>query len=272
MVHLRIGQPNTGLLKVTADLAARFHANVVGIGACQPIQMIYGDGYISGDVVQQDREEIERELKTAEAEFRSALGARVGNLEWRSSVTYVPLSDYLADEARCADLLITGVDPKLAAFDGTRHVNAGDLVMQAGRPLLIVPAAVDKVAFDRIIVGWKDTRETRRAIVDALPFLKAAREVTVVEVCAKEELALAAARLNDVVNWLGRHGVVAQPQAMPLASSDNDAGRLGVVARDKKADLIVGGAYGHSRLREWVLGGVTGDLLLQADRCSLVSH
>jgi len=94
--------------------------------------------------------------------------------------------------------------------------------------------------------------------------------VTVVEIAAEEDLAAARTHLEDVVAWLKRHGIVAKSLAWP--SKGDDASRLNAIAQELRADLIVAVAYGHSRLREWVLGGVTRDLLLCADRCSLVAH
>lgn len=76
--------------------------------------------------------------------------------------------------------------------------------------------------------------------------------------------------LADVVGWLKRDGIVAEPVA--AAATADDALRLDAIARDQARDLIVAGAYGHSRLHEWALGGVTRDLLLRAGRCSFVSH
>jgi nucleotide-binding universal stress UspA family protein len=162
------------------------------------------------------------------------------------------------------------VDRDASVFDHSRHVNVGDVVMHVGRPVLVVPAGASGVDFDKIIIGWKDTRETRRAIADALPFLRKAAQVTVVEIVAEPELEAAQARLDDVVIWLSRHGVVAEPIAR--ASAGEDAHQLHVVALECNAGLIVAGAYGHSRVREWVLGGVTRDLLLRAGQCALVSH
>ena len=270
MVHLELGHANAGLLQIAGDLAERFHAGVIGITACQPMQIIYGDGYVPANLVEQDREELDKEIEAAEAEFRSALQTRADSLEWRSAMTVEPLSDYLASEARSADLVITGVDRNISIFDTSRHVDMGDLVMRAGRPVLVVPTAAAKVGLDRVLVGWKDTRETRRAIVDALPILKKAASVTVVEIAVADELVAARARLAQIVGWLERHGVVAQATALPSAGDDAD--RLDAIAQELRVDLIVAGAYGHNRLREWVLGGVTRDLLLRADRCSLVSH
>lgn len=274
MVQLLVGHSNAALLRVTADLAERFRAQVIGIGACQPIQMIYGDayGYMTGELIEQDRKAIDREMKDAESEFRSILGERIENLEWRSIVTYDPLSEHVAREARSADLVLTSVDPKLVSYDGSRHVEVGDLAMRTGRPVLVVPSTIEAVSFCSVVVGWKDTRETRRVIVDALPILKGARQVTLAEICAKEELDHVRKHLDDVVRWLGKHDILAEARAITSSRTDEDAAKLAELAQNKGADLLVGGAYGHSRLREWALGGVTRDLLLRADRCSLVSH
>ena len=208
-------------------------------------------------------------MKAAEAEFRSALQTRAVTLEWRSTVMFTLLSDYLAREARSADLVITGIASG-DMFDSARSVNTGDLVMRAGRPVLVVPAAAGKVRLDRVVVGWKDTRESRRAVSDALPLLKGASHVAVVEIAVEAELAAARTQIEDVAGWLNRHGIKAECLTSP--STGDDATALYAVAQDQGADLIVAGAYGHSRLREWALGGVTRDLLLRANWCSLLSH
>src|SRR5271168_436488 len=113
-----------------------------------------GDGYVSGDLIEQDREELETEIKDAETEFRAALLKHSGSLEWRSTVAFTSLADYLADQARCADLVIIGVDRSASIFDSSRHVDIGDLVMRLGRPTLIVPAAAGKVSLERVLIGW----------------------------------------------------------------------------------------------------------------------
>ena len=269
MVHLELGRSNASLLQIAGDLAERFHASVIGIAACQPMQIVYGDGFISGDIYEQDRQELDKEMKAAEAEFRSALQTRAVTLEWRSTVMFTLLSDYLAREARSADLVITGIASG-DLFDSSRSVNTGDLVMRAGRPVLVVPAAAGKVKLDRIVVGWKDTREARRAVSDALPLLKGASHVAVVEIAVEEELAAARTQIEDVAGWLNRHGIKAECLTSP--STGDDATALYAMAQDQGADVIVAGAYGHSRLREWALGGVTRDLLLRANWCSLLSH
>jgi nucleotide-binding universal stress UspA family protein len=270
MVSLQLGQTNTTVLRVAGDLAERFRAGVIGIAACRPLQVVYCGSPIPAKVFEEDRKEIDRQIKSAEVEFRKALQDRAGRLEWRPRVTVLPLSEQVASEARSADLLVTGVDRKAQLPDATRQVDLRDLVMEAGRPVLVVPEATAARGFDRVLVGWKETSEARRAIVDALPFLAKAGHVTVAEITAKEELAQARTRLADVVAWLKHHGIDAQPLA--TTSAGTHARELNAMADEQKADLIVAGAYGYSRQQEWVLGGVTSDLLLRSDRCSLLSR
>ncbi len=270
MVHLELGCSNAGRLKIAAALAERFHAVVIGIAACQPVHIIYSEGFVAGSLIEQDQEEIDRQLKAAEQEFRQVLREGTNTLGWRSMVTTAPLADYLAHEARRADLFITGVDRNRSMFDTSRHVNTGDLVLQIGRPVLIVPIASSSLNLEHVLVGWRDTRETRLAVFQALPVLKAAERVSIVEVAAENQLDEARKNLKDVGAWLNYHSVMAE--AIVIPASGDDAASLNAFAIDQKADLIVAGAYGHGRLREGVLGGVTRDLLLRADRCALVSH
>lgn len=270
MVHLELGGANTKLLQATADLANRLNADVMGIAVCRPLQIAYGDGFVATDLIEQDRELLEKEMRDAEAEFRASLRKHNLGLEWRSMITLASLSDYLADQSRCADLMVTGAGHDDSMLDSSRHVDLGHLVMKLGRPVLIVPATAEKVGFKRMLIGWRDTRECRRAVLDALPLLRKAEQVAVCEIVAEEDMPEAHARLADVVNWLKRDGITAQPIAS--VSTGDDAARLDGIAGDQAADMIVAGAYGHSRLHEWALGGVTRDLLLRAARCSFVSH
>ena len=143
------------------------------------------------------------------------------------------------------------------------------MVMQVGRPVLLVSPA-PQFALENVLVAWKDTREARRAVADALPLLKQARRVSLVEVAASSEMAAARLRLDDVASWLKRHGITAGREARLSSGADPEA--LQSVADDLQADLVVAGAYGHSRVREWALGGVTRTLLRHPGRSALVSH
>ena len=269
MVHLDLGTSNEGRLRIAGDLATRFDAAVIGIAACQTMPVGYDGSYVSGDLIEDDRRQKAKEMREAEAQFRNALGSRVGTLEWRAAMLFGPASEYLASEARSADLVITGVT-STAWLDPSRCLNAGDLVMQVGRPVLIVPTAAASLQLERIVIGWKDTRETRRAVADALPLLKKAARVLLVEIAREGDLKDARLQHADVLAWLSRHGVKAESAVLP--SLGDDATRLRTIAREDGADVFIAGAYGHSRVREWALGGVTRDLLTGADRCTLVSH
>ena len=152
----------------------------------------------------------------------------------------------------------------------SRQMDLADLVLRAGRPVLVVGAAVDKLDLRSVVVGWKDTREARRALEDALPLLKLADRVTVVEITSGEDVPKARPRIEDVAVWLAKHGVAAS--ARVVASLGDDTAQLSSIAAELDAGLVVGGAYGHTRLREWVLGGVTRNLLLRPARTSFLSH
>lgn len=275
MVRLSAGEPNAAVLELAADLAASLEvAKVIGISARQPIQ-IYGspDMYVPPELVSWDREQIDKELAAAEKEFRSALEGKVAAVEWRSTVvTYGSIADYVAEQMRAADLLVTEAAKGGALVDGSRHVNLADLTLRAGRPVLVAASSERKVDLRTVVVGWKDTREARRAVQGALPLLQRAERVVVVEIAAADDLADARTRTQDVAGWLTGHGVAASARAVAATTSEGD--QLRSIASDLELDagLVVGGAYGHTRLREWVLGGVTRDFLLQPSRCSLVSH
>jgi nucleotide-binding universal stress UspA family protein len=269
MVHVELGQTNAGILQIAGDLADRFHARLVGIAAEQPTMAVYNEGYMSGLQVEEDLTRIKNEISIVEAEFHDSLRGRNRAVEWRSRILYGPLAEYVAREARCADLILTGATSG-GMYAGTRRVDAGELVLESGRPILVVPQAAGSLSLQQIVVCWKDTREARRAILDALPILKQATNVDVVEVCLEEDLVASTARLNDVVTWLRLHDVSAV--ALPVQSRGNEREELETILEDRKANLVIAGAYGHARLREWILGGVSRDLLIAPERCSLLSH
>jgi nucleotide-binding universal stress UspA family protein len=270
MTRLELGRSNAPVLSVAGDLAAQFGAKVIGIAACQPIKLAYGEGAATAELVDQCFREAEREMNAVETECRIAMNGRATAVEWRGTTQAGSLCDYFSNQARCADLIVTSVDRSAGVFDSSRHVAIGDVVMQAGRPVLIVPAGIAGLRLDHIMIGWKDTRESRRAVLDAVPLLAKASRVSVVEIATEEAAPAARARVGDVAAWLSRHGVSALSQTV-LSKGDN-AAQLAAIADEGAVDVIVAGAYGHGRFREWVLGGVTRDLLLRSDRCALVSH
>lgn len=269
LVHLQSGRSNTSLLTVAGQVAERFKSHVIGIAACQPMMIVSGDGTICGDVFADDVRQMTADLDRAQAEFREALRGHGTSLEWRSEIAIEAPARYVAIHARASDLIITGSVPA-DPFNLTRAANVGSLVMEAGRPVFIVPSDAQPMRFASALVAWKDTRECRRAAADALPLLKQTGRVLVLEVATADDLDAAQARVADVVAWLLRHGVKADSRVDRSTGSDME--QLHAAADDGNVDVIVAGAYGHSRLSEWALGGVTRDLLLKCGRGVLVSH
>ena len=270
LVHLDLNGDNEGVLSIAAQFVERFDARVIGIAAAQPLMPLYEQGFTMVDVAAQDRTELDRELAECRAQFFRALEHRVKRIAWRSAITFQALSDYIADEARAADLIITGKDIGAALFDNSRRVNIGDLAIRAGRPVLIVPQGIRHLSLARVFVAWKDARESRRAAADALPLLSRAEQVTILEVTSETDETRAADRVRDVALWLDQHGIEAKPR--PLGTPSEHAGFLHAELLNEKCDLLVAGAYGHNRLGEWIFGGVTQDVLLDPDFCVLLSH
>jgi len=270
MVHLELQKSNDTLLNFVGDLAERFQAHVIGIAACQPAQILYDEGFTAGDVMVQDRAEMTKEIAAAESQFRKALAGRAPSLEWRSTITAAPLASYIAEEARAADLLITGPDLGPSLLDNTRRVDLGNLVMEAGRPVLIIPHGVSTADFRRTVIGWKGTREARRAVADSMPVLEVSEHVTVLEVTTRDGLDRAHEHVKDVCRWLGRHGVDSVPSAILASAPEITA--LHDELLERRCSLFIAGAYGHSRGREFVFGGITYDMLLEAEFCVLISH
>jgi len=272
MVQLELGRSNAAPLGVARDVARRMGAVVSGIAAAQPIQTaVAAEGFYGGDLVIEDSQAIEVEAKTAEGEFRAAMNGDAESRDWTVAVTRFPLSDRVAAAASDADLVVVGVAQNGEGDGcGTRRVDIGDLVMRSGRPLLAVPLTIEHFGFRCAVVAWKDTREARRAVADALPMLRNMDRVVVVAVTHAGEQGPAQTGLFKMVAWLGRHGIEASSRLVLAAGNDSE--QLIGAAEEEDADLIVAGAYGHSRFREWVMGGVTRALLHKGGRCLLLSH
>jgi nucleotide-binding universal stress UspA family protein len=267
LVHLDAARDNAALLRIAGDLASRLDARVIGIAGAQPTLAVYNSAYVASDLIAQERDEMDSCLARAEAAFNAAFPEPARNLGWRAATSFAGLHEFIAAESRAADLIVTEA-PRGGLLQGwTRHANIGALAVRAGRPVFVVPDGCAGLSLDRAVIGWQDMRETRRAIADALPLLRLATQATVVEIGADPD---AARRMEDVVLWLGRHGVKADSKA--VSPSGTNAARLRATATQLGAGLLVAGAYGHSRPQEWAFGGVTHDLLLCSDICTLLSH
>jgi nucleotide-binding universal stress UspA family protein len=274
MVLLDLDQENAARLSVVGDLAERFTARVIGVAA--QAEPVYYAGrldaarFVAADLgkMEDNLAKIEQRLQQAEERFRTALRGRAKQLEWRSSIED-PVS-YIADQCRAADLLVIGKIASDEMQEPNTQINPSDLIARTGRPILMVPLHVQTLQAERILIGWKDTREARRAVLDALPLLKKSQHVIVCEIDEDHNPAAAQRHIDDVVTWLANHGVSGAGMVEPLR--DSPVIQLEALARQEAADLIVAGAFGHGKLREWIFGGVTRDLLAQSSCCQLLAH
>lgn len=221
-------------------------------------------------IIQQSNEQEWEEARETQQKFESMTKAADIDVEWR--VEEGDAAYYLNSHGRYFDLVVLGqTNPEWddALFTGL----ADDLVISLGRPALVVPyiGALAKPA-NRVLVAWDGSHSAARAVNDAMPFLKAADQVEVMTINSnKATLDEGDIPAIDISLHLARHGVKAT--AKSLHAENISAGDLILShASDFGADLLVMGAYGHSRFRELILGGVTRNLLQHMTLPVLMSH
>jgi nucleotide-binding universal stress UspA family protein len=266
MVWVNVDQVSKQLVSVAAGLADKFAAKLVGLSAVAIVPPFVAEGVVIVDnATEFDIAKMKATLAEARSKFQSVAGTD-HQVEWRSAIEFP--TQTLIDEARCADLILIESGK---SGDVYRTVDVGAAILGAGRPFLVVPAAVKALAANHVVIGWKDTREARRAIQDALPFLHEAKRVTVIEICEKDQMDIARHHIDDVVRYLARHGIKAECR-VEIQAHGSGADQIIELAEEEGADLLVTGAYGHSRFNEWVFGGMTRDLLTSSPICCLMSH
>lgn len=207
----------------------------------------------------------EREIRDAFADMKSEMEGLTGalHLDWRSDVTPDP-TQFVLDQSARADLLI--VTRPAPGSQPLGDLDLGRLLAGAGRPVLIRPDATRPMRLRKIAIGYKRTRESRLAVAAALPLLKQADTAVVIGLGPEAP----AADLVDVVAQLGRHGVFAETLVRPGSPVSGEA--LAGAAASVGADLLVCGAYGRGRAREFLFGGVTRDLIASCDLPCLMIH
>jgi nucleotide-binding universal stress UspA family protein len=266
LVYTDGDQASDHRVRLATELAGQFRASLIGMAACAPRPPV-----IAADMI---ASEIEAELNTLSAELAEkerkffAIAAQPDRkAEWRAS--YKLPNDAIAEESRAADLVIIGREQK--PHDPFRSVDPGAVILRAGRPVMVAPSRVDSSIKKKILIAWQDSREARRVVSDCLPFLDNADEILLTQVCEQDEAKSAKESVHEVAKYLSRHRISADAGIM-LKAGGSVADELIRVAETEKVDLIVAGAYGHSRLGEWVFGGVTRELLARSPVCCLFSH
>jgi nucleotide-binding universal stress UspA family protein len=270
IVHLDAGRRNRERLDLAFNLAERFDAHLVGFFGLEALTMptVPEAAPTLYDEMLKSRRRLAAKV---EDDFRGKMHKEqyTGKSEWR-----VTLDDGFAGlefHAKYADLVIAGQpDP---GGDGVPAWFAHRLVMSIGRPVLYVPfAGRFEDCGKRVLVPWNASREAARAVKDALPLLRGAEEAEVVTF-DPEKVFLDDDALPDpdMGAYLARHGAKVTLANQPTSIDDVGALILSRAA-DHAADLIVMGAYGHSRLREMVLGGATREIFKSMTVPTLMSH
>ena len=273
VVHLDHSKGCQNRLETTFALAREYDARVTGLFVV-PLYIVpsYVEAQISVDLINDVTEQaMEKARETADGYRQKAIEAGV---DIEIHVLEGQLIPVLREHSKYADLLILGQDDPEDP-DSTSYGLADALLFEGACPCLVVPHSGKlKAPGKRILVTWNASRESSRAVRGALPLLQSADEVVVVSSEPRSEnndLAEGHPHAEALDRFLRSHGV----EAISGGLGDPDVSPSEAIigqAAEMDADLIVMGAYGHARLREIILGGVTRDLLKRAPTCLMLSH
>ena len=271
LVYVDEGPEAIARVALACAIAGLSKAHVIGLAASMPdVPQIdpYAGGAMTGEMLSLFRDIAEADVSRARTLFWDTVGGYADHAEWRGEVGYP--SDLVVQALRAADLAVMGRrDPVRSP---ARSPDPADVLMAAGRAVLIVPPQIPRDPIGTpAVIAWKDCREAQRAVSSALPILAASSIVHVIEVCAAEQTDEARLNAEEVAVFLGRHGIVASAQIVH-GDGRPRSDQIIEFAEEYGAGLIVAGGYGHARLREWVMGGVTHGLLDRSPVCLLLSH
>jgi nucleotide-binding universal stress UspA family protein len=271
VVNLTVGRPHDPALDYAVSVARTFEADLSGVAFCyDPIVVPDAMEGMSADLMEVQRVENAKAAEEAVARFKRAakkveLPAEAKTVQ--ASVAGAPHA--FGCIARLFDLSIAGQSEPGKSLAESLIAEAA--LFESGRPVIIVPyIQKDGFKLDRVMVCWDGSRTAARALADAMPLLEFAKAVEVVIVAnghtkSNEDPGAA------VVQHLAHHGLKAETKRVMVGESDV-ASTLLSHAADSSADMMVMGGYGHSRLREFILGGVTRGILGTMTVPVLMSH
>jgi nucleotide-binding universal stress UspA family protein len=271
LVHLDHRPRSSVRLELAFRLAERFDAHLIGLfapgGARLPSYAQAEGGPLLREVLEKRRAEVAQEVRKRFQEVAGRNGK--DRAEWRASESEPDAAVRLS--ARYADLVVAG-QPEAGELGEPRGL-ADELALSSGRPVLFVPYAGKFADVGRrVLIAWDAGREAARAVSDALPLLQGAEAVEVAAFDPERGGRRHGQEPGaDIGLYLARHGVKVSV-ARQSGAGFEVGGQILSRAADHGADLIVMGAYGHSRVRELVLGGATRTLLEAMTVPVLMSH
>lgn len=275
IVHLDDEKRARHLLDKAVPLARKLDAHLIGLAIVPPYVIMPGGEVYGGAVTLDEHRQKHRvvmgRLKQGFDEITASLGlAR----EWREvDAGFRTVNATLVECARAVDLVMISHAPGRRYENDAFAEEVDLLVMELGCPVALIPEASTSQLPPRLVtVAWNGRREALRAVTSALPLLKLAEEVNIVSLNAEDEFGgptdVAGAELAKM---LARHGVtcVTSQASAPKSEVGSELLRL---ASGFGSDLLVMGCYGHSRLREFILGGASRDVLRAANIALLMTH
>ncbi len=273
LVHVDDSKHCVARLDVAVGLAREFGSHLVGIYAIPDpyIAPYMAGGYVSAELIESQIQRGRDRAAAAEKIFDEHMSGADVESEWR--VAEGNSGAVISLNARYADLCVVGQpDPDDTEGNPDPELPA-EVALTAGRPVLVVPyIGPAKTLGKDIMVAWNASREATRAVNDALPLLQKADRVSVLAVNpGKGDADHGDVPSADIALHLARHGVKAE--ASQTVSDDLEVADV-ILSRlaDTGADMLVMGAYGHSRMRELMMGGVTRDILRHMTVPVLMSH
>lgn len=271
LVYLSAGDGGNAAARYAVSLGQAFDAHVAGVAfAFDPVIPASVMGGISAELIESQRTENEKAARAATERF-----GKLTKGEGISAETRV-LGGTLAGSAETFGQLARRFDISVVAQADPNQLAAEDLIVESalfnsGRPVVVVPYIQrDALKLDRIVVCWDGSRAAARAIGDAMPLLKRAKAVDVL-IVASDRPKSDETPGADIGQHLARHGIKVEVKRVQRADVDVPNTILSYAA-DNSTDFIVMGGYGHSRLREFVLGGVTRSMLQSMTVPVLMSH
>jgi nucleotide-binding universal stress UspA family protein len=271
VVNLSVGEKASPACDYAVSVAAAFDAHLAGIAFLyDPIVPVSGAGYIPADVIEAQERDNEEATRAALERFNAACSrAGVGAEPLTLSASFAGVGEQFSRIARRFDVSIVGqAEPESSAVE---EIIAESALFESGRPVIVVPYIQRApLKLDNVMLCWDGSRSSARAIADSMPLLAKAGRVEVVIVTnergKQDEIEGA-----DIGAHLARHGLNVDVKRTALGDIDV-ADVLLSHAADAGSDFIVMGGYGHSRLREFVLGGVTRSIFRSMTAPVLMSH
>jgi nucleotide-binding universal stress UspA family protein len=271
IVNLSVTKEGSLVGKYAVSVAAALEAHLTGVAFIyDPVVPISGAGYIPAEVIETQREDNESAAEAAIRSFTAATDqAGISAEPLMTSASLAGAGDQFARMARRFDLAIVGqAQPEISSME---QIIGETTLFESGRPMIMVPY-IQKAPFktDNVMICWDGSRTAARAVADAIPIIRKSGRVEIV-IVANERGKVDEIEGADIGQHLARHGLTVDVHRISGGNIDVGDALLSHAA-DSGADLMVMGGYGHSRLREFVLGGVTRSLFESMTVPVLLSH